>query len=323
MKKAVILVAAIALIFFVSFPRTYGTVFQWTDEKGDIHITDYPNSSSEQEKSVRDSSKKHCLWKVSYGTNAVYLLGSVHLLKQDDYMLDWNIEKAYENSSRLLFEVDFDTIDEQKIQQVSITKGTHTDKKTLKDDLSAQTFEIARKRLSDIGLDIEQFKTLKPWLLATTLSVVELQRLGYDPKQGIDIYFYKKARKDGKRVDSLETAEYQLSVFSDLPVSVQDAMLLQTLSELQDIENQIPVIIKTWKSGDAEALVKVLLNSFQEFPGIYKTLLVDRNKKWLPRIQALMDLKENSMVVVGAAHLIGADGIIASLKQKGYRIEQL
>jgi len=108
-----------------------------------------------------------------------------------------------------------------------------------------------------------------------------------------------------------------------MPVSVQDALLLQTMKDLQDLGRQFPIIIEAWKSGDSEALSNVLLNSFQEYPGIYKALLVDRNNKWLPKIQTLIGLKENSMVIVGAAHLIGADGIIASLKYKGYRVEQL
>jgi len=323
MKNALILVAAFVLIFFVVFLRPSDAVYQWIDEKGQIHITDYPQPIPEQGEFLRDNNKKHPLWKVSSGTNTVYLLGSVHLLKQDDYLIDRSIEEAYENSSQVLFEVNLDTTDEQKIQQLVITKGTYTDARTLKDDLSNKTFEAARKFLSDMGMDIEQFKTFKPWLLATTLSISELQRLGYDPSQGVDKFFYEKAKKDGKRVDGFETAEYQLSIFSDMPVSVQDALLLQTMKELHDLGMQFPLIIEAWKSGDSQALSNILLNSFKEYPGIYKALLVDRNNKWLPKIQTLIGLKENSLVIVGAAHLIGADGIIASLKYKGYRVERL
>jgi hypothetical protein len=323
MKNILILVTAFVFTFFVVFLQPSDAVYQWIDEKGQIHITDYPKPISEQGESLRDNNKKHSLWKVSSETNTVYLLGSVHLLKQDDYLLDRSIEEAYENSSQLLFEVNLDTTDEQKIQQLVIAKGTYSDARTLKDDLSHKTFEAARKFLSDMGMDIEQFKTFKPWLLAMTLSIGELQRLGYDPKQGVDKFYYEKAKKDGKRVDGLETAEYQLSIFSDMPISVQDALLLQTMKDLQELGRQFPIIIEAWKSGDSEVLSNVLLNSFQEYPGIYKALMVDRNNKWLPKIRTLIGLKENSMVIVGAAHLIGADGIIASLKQKGYRVEQL
>lgn len=267
--------------------------------------------------------RKHPLWKISSKTNTVYLLGSVHLMKQDAYPLDKSIEKAYENSPRLFFEIDLGKIDEKEMQQFTVTKGTYTDGRTLKDVLSKQTYEFAKKRLSDLGLTIEQFERLKPWLLAMVIEISELQKLGFDQNQGIDKYFYKKAKQDKKEVDGFETAEYQLDLLGNIPANMQESLLLQTMKELDDIQNEFTSIIDAWKSGDVEALDKSLLKSFKNYPDVYKALITDRNKNWLPKIEALIGQKENAMIIVGFAHLAGKDGILAAFKEKGYQVEQL
>jgi uncharacterized protein YbaP (TraB family) len=267
--------------------------------------------------------RKHPLWKISSNTNTVYLLGSVHVLKQDAYPLDKSIEKAYENSPRLFFEVNLDELDAQKLQQLTFAKGVYNDGRTLKDDLSTQAYEFAKKRLTDQGLDIVKFERLKPWLLAMSIEVRELQRLGFDPSQGVDKYFYEKAKKDKKQIDGFETAEYQLNLMGDMPAGMQEAMLLQTMADIDDVQKEFNVIIEAWKSGNAEALDTVLLKSFQDFPDVYQRLITDRNKNWMPRIESLIGQKENAMIILGAAHLVGKDGILSSLKQKGYQVEQL
>ncbi len=278
------------------------------------------NASADQS---RAAERKHSLWKISSNSNTIYMFGSVHLLKEDDYPLDKSIEKAFENSSRLFFEINLDTIDDQKMKQLTIAKGIYSDGQTLKSGLSNQNYEFTKNRLSDLGLNIEQFEKFKPWLLAITLDVLELQKLGFDPSQGVDKYFYAKARKNGKKVDGFETAEYQLSLLADMPATMQETLLLQTIKELNEVQKEMTAAVEAWKSGDAEALDNILLKSFKDYPGLYKMLIVDRNKNWLPKLETLIGQKENVMIVVGAAHLVGKDGIIALLKQKGYQVEQL
>jgi uncharacterized protein len=323
MKKPWVILAAAMLMLLTAFPHDSPALYQWTDDRGQVHITDYPNPVYTQPDPRKENDAKHSLWKVTSKINTVFILGSIHVLKQDDYPLDRVIEHAYEKSSRLYFEVNLDTIDEQKMQQLAVTKGTQKGARILKDDLSTQTYEATKKYLSEIGLTIEQFSTVKPWLLATTLIVGELQKLGYDPGQGIDKYFYEKAKKDRKKIDGFETAEYQVNLFSDMAASEQDALLMQTLREIHELGQQFSTVVTAWKSGDTERLSNELLKSFQEYPAIYKTLLSDRNRNWLPKIQSMIGQGENCMVIVGTAHLVGADGIIAMLKQKGYRVEQL
>ena len=120
---------------------------------------------------TKGHSRKHSLWKINSKINTVYLLGSVHVLKSDAYPLDEIIEKAYENSPRLFFEINFGQVDAQRLQQLSFAKGVYHKGRTLKDDLSSQTYESVKKRLAGQGLNIERFERFKPWLLAMSLEV--------------------------------------------------------------------------------------------------------------------------------------------------------
>lgn len=267
--------------------------------------------------------RKHPLWKISSKTNTVYLLGSVHVLKQDAYPLDKSIEKAYENSPRLFFEINLGEVEAQKLQQLTVARGVYHDGRTLKDDLSAQTYKFVKKRLEDYGLNIEDFERFKPWLMAMSIEASELQRLGFDPSQGVDNYFYEKAKKDKKKIDGFETVEYQLNLLGDMPAGLQEAILLQTMKDVDDLQKELNVIIEAWESGNAEALNTVLLKNFRDFPDVYQRLITDRNKDWMPKIESLIGQKENAMIILGAAHLVGKGGILAALKQRGYQVEQL
>ena len=112
-------------------------------------------------------------------------------------------------------------------------------------------------------------------------------------------------------------------LLGDLPADMEETVLLQTMKEHDDIQKEIVAIIEAWKSGDADVLDTILLKSFKDYPGVHKRLIVDRNKNWLPKIESLLGQKENVMIIVGAAHLVGKDGVIAVLKQRGYQVEQL
>ncbi len=272
---------------------------------------------------TKDHDKKHSLWKISTKTNTIYLLGSIHVLKQDAYPLDKVIEKAYENSQRLFFEVNLDEVNAQKLQQLTVDKGFYNDSQTIKDGLSPETYELVKKHLTENGMNIKNFERLKPWLLAMTMEVSELQRLGFDPNLGLDKYFYEKAKKDKKRIDGFETAEYQLDLLADMPANLQEAMLLQTMKDIDEGEKELNRIFEAWKEGNAKALDTDLLKSFQDFPEVFKRLIADRNKNWMPQIESLIGQKENTMVIVGTAHLVGKEGILMTLRQKGYQVDQL
>jgi uncharacterized protein YbaP (TraB family) len=267
--------------------------------------------------------KKSCLWRIKSKTNTVYVLGSIHLLKKENYPLNEAIEKAFDDSKKLTLEVNLASVNPEDAQKLVLTKGMLGDDKTLKESLGKETYELAKKKLAELGASIEQMSKFKPWLLGVMLGVTKMQKLGFDPQQGVDRYFFDKAKKANKEVVGLETMDYQINLFDKMAAGEQEQMLLHTLKELDMIEKELNKIVTSWASGDIKALETILLESFKEYPEFRTIFVTQRNKNWVPKIESFLKEDANYLVVVGAAHLIGKEGVIELLKDKGYSAEQL
>ena len=100
-------------------------------------------------------------------------------------------------------------------------------------------------------------------------------------------------------------------------------MLRQSLKEMEQIGGMIDDMVRAWRDGDVVAAEKLFLGSMTEFPQLQEKLLDERNRNWLPQIEKFIDSGEDTLVVVGAAHLVGKNGIIELLKSRGYRLEQM
>jgi uncharacterized protein YbaP (TraB family) len=81
-------------------------------------------------------------------------------------------------------------------------------------------------------------------------------------------------------------------------------------------------MVKAWHQGRLDGLEQ-LVETFKTYPLFYKKLLVQRNRNWIPQIESFLKEDKNVLVIVGAAHLAGEDGLIALLKQKGLQIERV
>jgi uncharacterized protein YbaP (TraB family) len=264
---------------------------------------------------------RSCLWKVTSKESAVHLLGSIHLLKKDAYPLNGTIESAFNGSKTLLLEVNLDEMTSQDVQQLILSKGLLADGKTLPEVLSKESLVLVKERIEALGLQVEAVQRLEPWMLTMTLSLAKLQQLGYDPALGIDKYFFDKAKRQKKEILALETAEFQINLLDALPAKTQEAALLQTLKELDVMEQEFDAIVQAWKVGDTKRLEGSLLDSFKEYPEVYQKIVSERNKNWIPKIEELLERRGNTLLVVGAAHLVGPHGVVELLRNKGYVVE--
>lgn len=266
---------------------------------------------------------KSCLWRVVSKESTVYLLGSVHLLKADVYPLSPAIERAFGDSTKLVLEVDLDSLNSPEAQQMILAKALLPEGQTLSETLSPETYRAARQQVEAMGLDIEALKRMKPWFLALSLVAMKMQKLGYDAAQGVDRHFFDRARKDKKEVLGLETVEFQFSLLDSLSAKTQEESLLQTLNELGQFETEFEKIVRAWVTGQERELRDLLLENFKEYPDIYTKLISERNRNWIPKIERHLQGANKTLVVVGAAHLVGPDGVVELLKREGYSVEQL
>jgi len=271
---------------------------------------------------VAAEAKKSCLWEIKTDRNSVYLLGSLHLMKKEAYPLSRAIEKAYDNSEIIVFETDLDAMNEPAFQLKMMSAGMYPDGNTLSKNLPEKTYLLLKERLKELNLPVENFDSFKPWFCATVISIAELKKRGFDPVFGIDNYFFSKAKQDSKKRLFFETGEFQLNLFTAMEELNQTLFLEQTLKDIEIIETMFPEIVKCWENGDAKNLALIINKSLMEYPAIYERFIIKRNNNWLPIIESFFRQDKNVLIIVGTGHLVGGEGIVELLKNKGYNLKQ-
>jgi hypothetical protein len=265
---------------------------------------------------------KSFLWKVHAGTKVLYLAGSVHALGADSYPLSAAYESAFAAAGTLVEEINLAEAEQLAAAPMLLAKGIYTDGRTFDGVVAKDTATLVAGRLKDTGIPPEMIRMMKPWMVMLMITAFEAQKAGLDAALGLDKYFFDKAKAAGKPVVALETAESQIDRFDQMPESLQEQMLRSTLTELEVQRNSIAAMIGAWRRGDAATLEKMALSSFDGYRGAYTSLIVERNNNWMPQLEKCLARTTPCMVVVGAAHLLGSDGLLALLQRKGYRVEQ-
>jgi len=265
---------------------------------------------------------KHFLWTVRSGANVLYLAGSVHALGKDVYPLPAPFEKAFEASSTLVEEINLAEAESLSAAPLLLAKGMYGDGRTFDSAVSKETAALVNEKFKQTGLPFEMFRTMKPWMVMLMLTALEAQKMGLDAALGLDKYFYDKATAAKKPVVGLETAEFQIDRFDKMSDKLQEQMLLSTLNDLDSQGTELKGMIAAWQRGDTAGLEKTVLTSFKEYPEAYSSLIVDRNRAWVPQLEKCLSRPMPCFVVVGAAHMVGPDGLLNLLKLKGYKIEQ-
>jgi uncharacterized protein YbaP (TraB family) len=269
----------------------------------------------------RPDQPRHSLWSLKGKTNTVYLLGSVHFLSESE-QLPAALDKAYRDSDVLLMEIDMDDLDPAETQQITLELGMLPDGQTLEQQLGKPTYARLVTRAQEVGIDATLLNRFKPWFAAMTLVQLQLMKMGLAPTSGIEQRFTTRALADKKPIHGLETLREQLSMLAGLPDRQQREFLLYSIDDADRIAEEIDELLSAWRSGDSKALAALLAEGFEKYPDLYRPLTTERNRRWIGQVEALLDDREDYLVVVGTLHLVGKDSLIELLEGKGHKIVQ-
>lgn len=266
---------------------------------------------------------RNFLWRIQSGPRVLYLAGSVHALPPNAYPLDPAYQRAFDASGTLVEEIDLSEADTMAALPMLMAKGMYRDGRTFDQAVSRETSARVAERLQAVPGLMELLRPMKPWVVTLMLTALQVQSAGLEASLGLDKHFFDKAKAIGKPVTGLETADSQLDRFDRMPEPVQEQMLRSTLDELRSGSAELNDILAAWKRGDAAAIEQRMLGGLKAQPAVYNSLIVERNRNWLPQIDACLAKAMPCFVVVGAAHLVGPDGLLELLRRKGYGIQQL
>lgn len=263
------------------------------------------------------------VWKAQRKNSTIYLGGTFHLLRQADFPLPPEYDRAYRASQVLVFETDLAKIQEPATQQKILAKATYQDGSSIESHLSPQIYGELDEFCAQHGFPLEALGQLKPSMLVTTLTLLELMRLGVS-QQGVDLFYYELALRDGKKVEGLETTEQHIDYLLTMGEGEEDAFVSHSLKEMATLEEKFDTLARAWRKGDEKLLGDLLVTELQQGqPQLYRKLLLERNRNWLRQIKGYGAARKTTFILVGAAHLVGPDGLVAGLGKLGYRVSKL
>ncbi|HYM85477.1 MAG TPA: TraB/GumN family protein [Pseudoxanthomonas sp.] len=273
------------------------------------------------------------LWKISDADNSVYLLGSFHLLKPNDYPLSKDVDAAFADAESLVFEIPPEEMSSPALGMQMGQAALRGDGTQLNSELPPATVALLDSwiagngaELQKMGLAPQVLQMFEPWFVGLTISITEMTKQGLDPKLGLDAHFAEQAAKTGKPTAGLETGAEQIAFLDGMSKDEQLQFLAEALSESKDARQETAKLHNAWRAGDAKVLWNdMAVDMKKQYPRLYQRINVARNDAWLPKIEKrLADSgKDDTLVVVGALHLLGPDGVVEKLRAKGYRVERV
>jgi len=262
-------------------------------------------------------------WSVRSKSTVITLVGSIHLGFEGLYPLPAPVEDAFRQSSALAMELALDQEPPEKVAELMISRALLPEGKGLRDYLSTNTWLQYQSFAKDHTEQALFFDRFRPWFVAVFLSSEKASVDGYDPNQGIDLHFYNQ--RGTRKVIGVEKAEQHIKALAELPEAVQDLMLAEQLDAMNQNDDEMQMLIKYWQKGDIAGLEQELFEEFKNpvYVPVYNALIVKRNVRMADQIERWLAGTERVFVVLGAAHFIGKDGIVARLERDGWVPERL
>jgi len=263
-------------------------------------------------------------WRVAGRNGAeITLLGSMHVMRPSDHPLPSSIDALVERADLIVMEVDIDDIDAAAQQRLILETAMLPQGTVLEDVVDEEVYRLAEQQMAELGVDLAQLERFEPWFLAITVLELGMRRIGVQAERGVEQYVLGRAQAAGKEIVGLETLEFQIGLFDALPPEQQQALLEQTLGELDEGAAALGEMVTAWRDGELESLSAELLDEFDQFPGLYETIVTKRNRAWVPALERMLADGRRRLVVVGALHLVGPDSVIDQLRERGHDVERL
>lgn len=261
------------------------------------------------------------LWHIKGEQGEVYLLGSVHVLPPD---LNWRtpaIDRAISRSDILVFEVPQDQASIAELDTLIQEKGYLPGGQSLRAQLHPAARTDYDTAVKASGLAPALVDRQRPWLAGLQLMFAQIAKLKFSVSSGVDSVLMADADRNHKEMRYLETIAEQFALLAPDDQTLELQEFESGLKDLRDVAAGIEPMVKAWSTGDQAKLDRLINGDLDEFPEARKMLLDDRNRRWTPKIEAMLKEKHVFFITVGAGHLTGPVGLPALLRKAGYKVD--
>jgi len=259
------------------------------------------------------------------GAGLLYLLGSVHMGTRRMVDLGQLVDEAYRRSDELVVEVDITRLGPEEMVALIERHATLDPPSTLRDVLSPPVLSQLDAYLAERGAPMTSVESFKPWFVSFMVAQLELQAVGYEIELGVDHLLMERASAK-KPIVALETAALQLQMLDRLPAPLQELMLKDILARVDHFAEEVSELVDAWKSGDEARLEDLVFSPLARFPELevfYDLVFFQRNERMAAQLAELASDGKTRLVVLGAGHMVGSQGIPRKLGERGYRVRRI
>lgn len=273
---------------------------------------------------ARDKAPEPALFVARDADSTLYLYGTIHLRRAGDPWGSPAVEAALAQSDEIWTELEISPRVDARTQQLATQLGSAPAERPL----SSWLTEAERVRLDAtaqrLGIDPRALEPMRPWLAALALTIAPMLRAGYDPDAGVDRAIDAYGDSHNKNMRAFETPDQQIGFFANLPDEVQRLVLLEAIDEAEKGVAELDAMGAAWSRGDTEALERDLNQEMRnEYPEVYTALIAERNDAWVAVLMQELQGSGVDFVAVGAAHIVGEDGLVAQLRARGVHVERV
>lgn len=270
------------------------------------------------------------LWRVespafTSSGSELYLYGSIHVGKEEFYPLPDEIEEIFKASDYLVFEVDPNSAADPAVLIEMQTRGMLPPGQTLGNVLSEQVMTDLSRVVGSIGIPVESLMSMQPWLLTIMLTQLQMSALGYGAEYGLESYFLSQKPMTTEILE-LESIQQQIGFLENLNA---ESFLSYTLKSFESGSEEVEELIAAWQCADKEPLTEMLFSEFEaadisaqeraELDALMESMYTQRNIDMAEKIAGYAQSSPGAyFVVVGSAHLLGEDSVVALLRDEGF-----
>ena len=253
------------------------------------------------------------LWKIENENIAPsYVYGTFHILPQKDFEIKPSVSKAFEESKKIVLELD---MDDPSLQMEMMQHARMKNDQTLDELMSEEEYSMINRILSSTtGVGIEAYNSMKPFVLSSMLipTLIEGRPASFEAT------FTQMASSAGKETLGLESPKEQMEVFDQISYQSQVNDLLDIIKKRDEMKSMFSKMVETYKSEEIDSMYNMIVEYMDDQEEV-NYLLHERNKRWIGRIGDLAK-DETTFFGVGAGHLGGDDGLLSLLRREGYTV---
>lgn len=261
------------------------------------------------------------LWVIRDHDSTLCLMGTVHVLRPGTSWREGKVEAALAEAQELVLEAA--GLDDAAVMQPLISAYGLDPARPVSSKLAEKDRARLAEAASAMGLSPQMLEPMQPWLVALTLSMAPAIKAGYDPQSGVEMTLSQVARATGRSIEGLETPEEQIRYLAEMPQATQLAFLTSTLDDMEASTGQLDAMVEAWAAGDTAGLERIFVTEMRaDYPEVYETLVVRRNRAWAKAIAEKLKGSGVSFIAVGAGHTVGPDSVQAELARLGIEAER-